>query len=116
MDPLNASGLASSSMAGNSRSGLRFASLDVDSSAIGDPVPARAIWRVTPEPAIAGVAADVAMSETSNVIAARYAMNRGFKSLPSQVMRRRRGGDAAADRPALPPTPAYRGQSHQGRL
>jgi hypothetical protein len=47
---------------------------------------------VTPEPAMAGVAADAAMSETSSAMAATYEMNRGFKSLPSNVMRPRHRG------------------------
>jgi len=41
---------------------------------------------VTPESAIAGAAADVARSETSSATAARYAMDRGFKSLPSNLV------------------------------
>src|SRR5207237_4382832 len=102
MVPLKAAGEASSSCAGNSRSGLMLPSLD-DSPATGEPVPASAICRVTPESAIAGDAADAAMSETRSAMAARYAMNRGFKSLPSYEMRpRRRGSLPTAQSPPSP--------------
>src|SRR6266480_7625865 len=57
-----------------------------------------------PEPAIAGVAADAAISETSSARPATYEMNRGFKSLPSNVMRPRRRGLHCRP-PSLPPSP-----------
>jgi hypothetical protein len=44
------------------------------------------------------------MSETSSAMAARYAMNRGFKSVPSYVLAADVEG-RAADRPALPRPP-----------
>src|SRR5207253_8805863 len=102
MVPLKASGLVSFSMAGNSNPVV--ASPAGASAVTGDPVPASAIWRVTPESAIAGDAADAPMSETTNAMAARYAMNRGFKSLPSYVMRPRRRGIRCRT-PSRPPSP-----------
>ena len=53
-----------------------------DSAVTGDPVPASAIWRVTPEPAMAGVAEDARTRETSNARTARCAMNGAFNSFP----------------------------------
>ena len=114
MVPLKAAGEASSSCAGNSRSGLMLPSLD-DSPATGDPVPASATWRVTPESAIAGDAPDAAMSETRRAMAARYAMNPGFKSLSLQCDAPQTERDRCRA-PSPSPKPASGSQSYQGRL
>jgi ApbE superfamily uncharacterized protein (UPF0280 family) len=79
MTPLKSGVSDSLSIAGNS--GPVEASLGA-APVMNDPVPASAICRVTPEAAIAGDAADAAMSETTNARTARYATNRGFKSFP----------------------------------
>src|SRR5437879_13281798 len=111
MTPLKSGISGAASIAGNS--GPVAASLGA-SPVTSDPVPASAISRVTPEPAIAGVAADVAMSETSNVRAARYATNLGFKDPSLLLMRLRRGGNSLQN--AQPSPQARERQSESSRL
>src|SRR5438309_285836 len=104
MIPLN-SGTAGPPSIPRSSGALRVSEDGTYSRVTGEPVPASAIWRVIPEAAVAGDAADIAMSETSSASTARYATNLGFKSLPSNLVRRRMWRDPTTGRPAPPRPP-----------